>query len=65
MGGLSLFNREIPPATIRERRRRRLEAAGQPFVEWGRDGTVSAMGGRLSVAETLKLRRQRVAGALE
>jgi hypothetical protein len=42
---------------LRERRRRRLEAAGQPFEELP-SHTVTAPGPRLSIEQTLRLRRQ-------
>jgi hypothetical protein len=41
---------------LRERRRRRLEASGQPVYESARP--VAVPGGRLSVAETLRALRQ-------
>ena len=45
---------------IRERRRRRLEAAGLPFddLDWKR--ITAATGPRLSIAETLRMGRQRL-----
>jgi hypothetical protein len=43
---------------IRERRRRRLEAGGQPFVDRPRWTDATIPGRRLSAAETLRLCRQ-------
>ena len=43
---------------LRERRRRRLEANGEPFEDSSRDSMSLAPRGCLSVAETLRLRRR-------
>jgi hypothetical protein len=43
---------------LRERRRRRLEASGQPFEEPPPLRVSLAPGKRLSIAETLRMRRQ-------
>jgi hypothetical protein len=42
---------------LRDRRRRRLEASGEPFHEL-QPPIITASGRRLSVAETLRLRRR-------
>ena len=44
-------------AIVRERRRRRLEASGQPFVATD-PPAIAGTGRRISVAETLRLRRR-------
>jgi hypothetical protein len=43
---------------LRERRRRRLEASGQPFEDSSVTNVSTAPRGCLSVAETLRLRRR-------
>ena len=47
---------------LRERRRRRLEASGQPFEDAPRETVYAGPGRRLSIAETLRLGRQRSKG---
>ena len=44
---------------LRERRRRRLEANGEPFEDEPRERASLGPGRRLSIAETLRRRRQR------
>jgi hypothetical protein len=46
-------------ALLRERRRRRLEASGQPFEDWSPPDPPTALCRFLSYAETLRLCRQR------
>jgi hypothetical protein len=43
---------------LQDRRRRRLEASGQPFEDSSRDNMPPGPRGCLSVAETLRLRRR-------
>ena len=47
---------------IRERRRRRFEASGQPFKDEPRAVAPPGSGRRLSIAETLRRGRQRTHG---
>jgi len=44
---------------IRERRRRRLEASGEPFEDWPPASVCAAPGRHPSIAETIRLCRQR------
>ena len=46
---------------LRERRRRRLEASGEPFESWSRERLTDDQTRHLSVADVLRMGRRRIA----
>jgi hypothetical protein len=52
-------------ALLRERRRRRLEASGEPFESWPSERLTDDQNKHLSVADVLRMGRRRVAAPNE